>query len=133
MRSPRVLALVDDGLVWDDPADSDAPVGTWVPVCELVRLIPDRGVAALLPGGSQVAVFLLSTGELYGIDNRDPFSSANVLSRGIVGDRGGAPKVASPVYKQSFDLRTGRCLDDETVTVATYRIRVRDGTVEVLA
>jgi nitrite reductase (NADH) small subunit len=54
-----------------------------------------------------------------------------VLSRGIVGDRGGVPKIASPMYKQSFDLRTGQCLDDPTVKVPIYPARVREGWVEV--
>ena len=69
--------------------------------------------------------------EIYALDNQDPFSGAMVLSRGIVGDRGGVPKIASPIYKQSFDLRTGACLDDAAVCVAAYATRVRDGRVEV--
>jgi len=40
--------------------------------------------------------------------------------------------VASPVYKQAFDLRTGICLDDPKVRLRTYRVRVRAGMVEVL-
>jgi nitrite reductase (NADH) small subunit len=61
----------------------------------------------------------------------DPFSNASVLSRGIVGDRGGRPTVASPIYKQVFELATGTCLDDPTVSVATYPVRVADGIVEI--
>lgn len=102
----------------------------WVDVIAIDDLTPGRGVAVLVDG-RQVAVFLLESGELYAIDNHDPFCGAHVLSRGIVGDRDGVPKVASPMYKQSFDLRTGRCLDDESVSVATYDVRVRSGRVEV--
>ena len=58
--------------------------------------------------------------------NFDPFSKAFVLSRGIVGDRAGVPKVASPIFKQSFDLRTGRCLDDPAVAVRVYPVRLRE-------
>jgi nitrite reductase (NADH) small subunit len=47
-----------------------------------------------------------------------------VLSRGIVGDRGGVPVAVSPVYKQAFDLRTGVCVDDPTVSVRTFAVRV---------
>ncbi len=54
-----------------------------------------------------------------------------MLSRGIVGDQGGVPKIASPIYKQSFDLRTGQCLDDAGVRVRVYPVRVRAGRVEV--
>ena len=103
---------------------------TWVDVVALDALTPGRGVAALVDG-RQVAVFLLAGGELYAVDNLDPFSGAYVMSRGIVGDRAGVPKVASPMYKQSFDLRTGRCLDDDTVALTTYPVRVVDDRVQV--
>jgi nitrite reductase (NADH) small subunit len=102
----------------------------WVPICTVDRLVPDRGVAALVDG-RQVAVFLLATGELFAVDNVDPFSGAAVLSRGLVGDVDGTPTVASPVYKQRFDLRSGRCLDDDTVRLATWPARKGGGVVEV--
>ena len=41
------------------------------------------------------------------------------------------PKVASPIYKQSFDLRTGQCLDDARVRVPTYEVRVERGRILV--
>ncbi|HJP73785.1 MAG TPA: nitrite reductase small subunit NirD [Pseudonocardiaceae bacterium] len=97
-----------------------------IPVCRYTDLQPDRGVAALLPDGEQVAVFLLSDGSLHAVSNIDPFSGAGVLSRGIVGDRAATPVVVSPVYKQAFDLRTGRCLDDESVALRVFRV-VHDG------
>jgi nitrite reductase (NADH) small subunit len=81
--------------------------------------------------GAAVAVFRTHAGELYALSNLDPFSNASVLSRGIVGDRGGRPTVASPIYKQVFELATGTCLDDPTVSVATYPVRVTGGIVEV--
>lgn len=100
-------------------------------VCDFSLLRPEQGVAALLPDGSQVAVFLTSDGSLHALDNIDPFSGAAVLSRGIVGDRGGVPVVVSPVYKQAFELATGKCLDEPEVSVAVHEVRVRDGVVEV--
>lgn len=103
---------------------------TYAPICAVDRLTPDRGVAALVDG-LPVAVFLLGTGELVAIDNLDPISGASVLSRGIVGEVEGITTVASPLYKQRFDLHTGRCLDDETVHVSIHDVRVVDGTVEV--
>ncbi|GAA2697442.1 MULTISPECIES: nitrite reductase small subunit NirD [Actinosynnema] len=101
------------------------------PVCELSALQPERGVAALLPDGTQVALFLTSDGELHALGNVDPFSGAAVLSRGIVGDRGGVPVVISPLYKQAFELSTGKCLDDPSVLVASYPVSVVDGVVRV--
>lgn len=106
--------------------------GAWVPVCRLDRLRVDVGVAALVEG-EQVAVFRLDVEEVQAIGNLDPYSRANVLSRGIVGSRGEAVFVASPMYKQPFDLRTGRCLDDPEVSVPTFDVRVVDGVVHVLA
>jgi nitrite reductase (NADH) small subunit len=103
----------------------------WTPVCRLDDLIPERG-AAVLVGRHQVAVFRTFTGDLYAVGNRDPYSGAYVLSRGIVGTRGAEPTVASPMHKQVFSLVTGACLDDPGLSVPTYPIRVRDdGTVEV--
>jgi nitrite reductase (NADH) small subunit len=67
------------------------------------------------------------------VGNQDPFTGAYVLSRGIVGSRGDIPTVASPLHKQVFDLRTGSCLDDESVAVPVYAVRIRDGVVEVMA
>jgi nitrite reductase (NADH) small subunit len=104
--------------------------GTYTPICTMSRLTADRGVAALVEG-TPIALFLLGTGELAAIDNIDPISGANVLSRGIVGDVFGTPTVASPLYKQRFDLRTGQCLDADGVAVNVHDARVCDGTVEV--
>lgn len=106
-------------------------VTTWVPVLPLERLAPNRGVCAIV-GSWQVAIFRVVPGdEVFALSNFDPFSKAYVLSRGIVGTKGDAPKVASPVYKQNFDLRTGACLDDASVGVRVFPTRTVDGTVEV--
>lgn len=105
---------------------------TWTDVCAYKDLPPERGVAALI-GDLQVALFRTFDGELYAIGNQDPFFGAFVLSRGIVGTRGGIPTVTSPLGKQAFDLRTGECLDDPAVSVPVFGIRHRDGQVEVAA
>jgi nitrite reductase (NADH) small subunit len=105
--------------------------GSWVPVCPAERIQPERGVAALLPGGAQAAVFRTHDGALYALANTDPFSGAAVLSRGIVGDRGGIPTVASPMHKQVFALETGVCLDDPQVAVPVFAVRQNGGAVEI--
>jgi nitrite reductase (NADH) small subunit len=102
----------------------------WHRVCPLGRLQPERGVAALF-GDVQVALFRLFDDRLFAIGNIDPRSGAAVLSRGIVGDRGGVPTVASPLYKESFSLVDGRCLDVEGAAVPSYPVRVTDGDVEI--
>ena len=93
----------------------------WVDVCPVTKLQPERGVAALV-GDEQVAIFLVGD-DVFAVSNYDPFSHANVMSRGIVGTRGDVVKVASPMYKQRFDLLTGRCLDDDTVRIAVHQAR----------
>lgn len=103
----------------------------WHEVCALSSILPDTGVCARV-GNAQVAVFRVGD-RVYALGNTDPFSGANVLARGIVGCAGGVLKVASPMYKQSFALETGRCLDDDAVTVPTFEARVRAGVVEVRA
>jgi nitrite reductase (NADH) small subunit len=103
----------------------------WVDVCAVDELLPDRGECALV-GEHQVAVFRVSPGgELYALSNLDPFSGVPVLSRGVVGSKGDVPKVASPMYKQTFDLRTGECLEDPSISVPIFPVRVARGRVEV--
>jgi nitrite reductase (NADH) small subunit len=110
---------------------TDAPAGGGLPVCRYTDLEPERGVAALVDD-VQVAIFRLADGQVFAVDHHDPFSGANVIARGIVGSRGDVPTVASPMYKQVFDLRTGRCLDDPAVTLGSHPVEVdADGLVRV--
>ncbi|GAC1344901.1 MAG: hypothetical protein NVSMB23_20350 [Myxococcales bacterium] len=105
----------------------------WNDACALDDIVPDTGVCALL-GGRQVAIVRVGPGEeVYALGNFDPIAKAFVLSRGIVGDASGVAKIASPIHKRSFDLRTGRCLDDASVRVPVFDVRVRGGRVEVRA
>ncbi|MHB1488472.1 MAG: nitrite reductase small subunit NirD [Acidimicrobiales bacterium] len=106
-------------------------IGTWVDACTLSDLVPDRGACVLI-GPYQVALFRLSgDDDIYAVSNYDPFSASFVLSRGIVGSKGDIAKVASPVYKQSFDLRTGQCLDDPSISVLVFPVRLAGVRVEV--
>ena len=104
----------------------------WTDICALEDIVPDTGVCALL-GKRQVAIFRVGSGDqVYALSNFDPISKAFVLARGIVGDKDGLPKVASPLFKQSFYLRTGQCLDENDVRVPCFETRVRGGRVELL-
>jgi nitrite reductase (NADH) small subunit len=102
----------------------------WIKVCKTDDILPYSGVAAMIYG-RQIAIFRLKN-EFYAISDFDPFSGAYVLSRGIVGDRAGVVKVASPIYKQSFSLLTGECLDDPTVKLPTYPLQVLDNVIYIL-
>jgi nitrite reductase (NADH) large subunit len=103
--------------------------GGWSSVCELEDLWPATGVCALV-NGRQIAVFRIGDA-LYALDNFDPASGANVLSRGIVGDIKGECVVASPLYKHHYSLLTGRCLEDSAKSVNVYPVRAMDGRVWV--
>ena len=84
-----------------------------------------------LPDGTQAALFRLHDGSLYAVGNIDPFSGAAVMSRGLVGDRAGRACVQSPIKKQAFALDDGVCLDDPSVSLPVYPIRVWAGLVEI--
>ena len=90
---------------------------------ETQDLIANSGVCVLLED-QQIAIFYLPKQEvsLYAISNWDPIGKANVMSRGILGDIDGKLVVASPLYKQHFELETGNCLEDEEAQLSCYPI-----------
>lgn len=103
----------------------------WTAVCKYTDLEPGRGVAALV-ADEPVAVFRLSDGSLYAVGNVDPFCGASVISRGITGMRGdGTATVASPMYKDVFDLATGVALDTPEVRLPVFAVRRHRGVVWV--
>jgi len=109
---------------------SASQLGAWHPVCALEDIWPNMGVCALVEG-RQIAIFRLHDNQLYALDNYDPHSDANVLSRGIVGDLSGERVVASPIYKHHYQLRTGVCVEDASISLKTYSVELRDDTVWV--
>ena len=103
----------------------------WTRVCAVEDILPSTGVCTLVRG-QQIAVIRPGTDErIFALSNYDPFSKAFVLSRGIVGDKAGVIKIASPIYKQSFELSTGQCLDDPSICIPSYEVRVIHGQVEL--
>ena len=105
---------------------------TWVAVCQVADVLPNTGVCALVDG-RHVAIFRVGAEQFYAIDNIDPKSGASVLSRGLVGNLGERTVVASPLYKQHYDLSTGACLEDAAWSVRTYPVRCEAGKVLVAA
>lgn len=101
-------------------------------ICSLKDLIPELGVSALI-NGEQVAIFRLKDNRVYAIANYDPFSQANVLSRGLTCNLKGKTCVASPIYKQHFDLLTGQCLEDDAVSIKIYSVKIEGEAVLVAA
>ena len=103
---------------------------TWTAVCAPEAIVPHTGVCALVDG-RHVAVFRLGDERWFAIDNVDPKSGASVLSRGLLGSLGERVVVASPLYKNHFDLATGECLEAPEHSVRVHAVRVEDGQVLV--
>jgi nitrite reductase (NADH) small subunit len=120
----------------DTPTDTAVASGAapgapaWTDICAADDIVPNTGVCAHVRD-RHVAVFRLGTDRFYAIDNVDPKSGASVLSRGMVGNLGEHIVVASPLYKNHFDLRTGACLEDAALSVRAHAVRVEDGRVRV--
>ena len=102
----------------------------WTDICPLDAIVPDTGVCALVQG-QQVAVFRVGQDQLYAIDNVDPKSGASVLARGLVGSLRDRVVVASPLYKNHFDLATGECLEAPAQSVQAHAVRSQAGRVFV--
>lgn len=105
----------------------------WVPVCDIRELPYERGVAALVHG-VQIAIFRTLDDSVFAVQQHDPYCGAMVISRGLVGTRGPVSTVASPMYKQVFDLATGACLEPqgkEPIALRTWPVLVRDTEVAI--
>ncbi|MEL4016176.1 nitrite reductase large subunit NirB [Dryocola clanedunensis] len=116
------------------PADAEPqqqivpPVKPWQAVCDISAIPAQAGIGARL-GELQIALFRFGEA-IYALDNHEPGSVANVLSRGIVGDVAGEPVVISPLYKHRFRLRDGQSPDGE-LAVRAWPVKVEQGMVWV--
>ncbi len=103
----------------------------WVRVASIDEVPADGGIAVRY-GSHEIALFhFAARGEWYATQNACPHSNQQVLARGILGEQGGAPKVACPLHKKTFHLETGSCLSGEPLEVATYPVRVEGADVFV--
>ena len=86
---------------------------------------PKNGGATIKYGKSQIAVFnFQSRGEWYATQQMCPHRKAFVLSRGILGDTKGTPKVACPLHKKNFSLETGECTTGDDYSIRTFPVKV---------
>lgn len=120
--------------------------GDMIEICPVSALSVDRGAAALLPDGTQIGVFLLEDGTVHAVQQHDPYSGANILSRGLVGTHDlpagedGTERfvrtLASPMYKQVWNLDTGAVIDaagKEPSPIDVYPAEVREDRLFVAA
>jgi nitrite reductase (NADH) large subunit len=120
-----------------DPAKENARISlpvirsAWVRLAP-VNTFPKDGGRTVRYGNSQIAVFNFeSRGEWYATQNKCPHMKDMVLSRGLIGDQQGVPKVACPLHKKNFSLADGKCLSDDEYKILTFPVRVEDGWVHV--
>ncbi|MEM7138479.1 MAG: nitrite reductase large subunit NirB [Myxococcota bacterium] len=124
---------------WDKRPAPSEPIKLQLPVVRTdwvkagrVEEFPVDGGMSIKHGRTQVAVFhFASRGEWYAVQNMCPHMQDMVLARGILGDKQGEPKVACPLHKKNFSLKTGECLSGESYRVHTFPVRVEDGQVYV--
>ena len=106
------------------PLTEEQPVPSWVRV-GTVDDFPSNGGATIKYGNVQIAVFnFTSRDEWYACQQMCPHKKAFVLSRGIIGDLDGTPKVACPLHKKNFSLESGECLGGGDYAVQVFSVRV---------
>jgi len=103
----------------------------WETICHKEDLIKNSGICALLKNDQQIAIFLTQDDCVFTISNWDPAGKANVLYRGLIGDKQGELYVASPLYKERYSLVTGKCFDNDQLTVTSYETRIENSNVQV--
>ena len=103
----------------------------WIRACK-VEDVPADGGAAIKIGQEQIAIFyFVRKQEWYATQNQCPHKMQMILSRGMLGDHSGEPKVACPFHKQTFSLKTGKSLSGECGNIKTYPVKVEEGFVFV--
>jgi nitrite reductase (NADH) small subunit len=106
----------------------------WFDICNVDDILQNMGRCALF-NEQQVAIFRIKNKsgqeQFYAIDNYCPFSKSNTISRGLTGSIADKVVVASPIYKQHFELSTGLCLEDENVSLKTYPVRLSGNTIQL--
>ena len=103
----------------------------WTKICDHNNLINNTGICAK-HDEQQVAIFYCKRSEsVYAVSNFDPVGKAQVMSRGIMGSTKGDTYVASPLFKQRYNLSTGICIDDPTLSLQTFDVRIADNEVQL--
>ncbi|MDC6354866.1 MULTISPECIES: nitrite reductase small subunit NirD [unclassified Robiginitalea] len=113
-----------------DSLDYDA-VTTWFRAAPVDRF-PRNGGACVKYGDKQIAVFNFARkGRWYACQNLCPHKMEMVLSRGMIGEDAGHDKVACPLHKNTFSLRTGENLNGDLEAITTYPVKIEDGFVYI--
>jgi nitrite reductase (NADH) small subunit len=93
---------------------------------------PINGGACVRYKDKQIAVFnFAKIGKWYAVQNLCPHQKEMVLSRGMIGDVSGTPKVACPLHKKTFSLISGENLNGDLSPVRVYPVKVESGQVYI--
>jgi nitrite reductase (NADH) small subunit len=97
-----------------------------------VNDFPENGGACVKYKDKQIAVFNFTRENTwYACQNVCPHKLEMVLSRGMIGDAEGIPKIACPMHKKTFSLETGENLNGDLEAIATYPIKIEDHSVYI--
>jgi nitrite reductase (NADH) large subunit len=114
-----------------EPDAAVVPEDRWIQVGKTWDF-PKDGGATIKYGKTQIAVFnFASRGEWYASQNMCPHKREFVLSRGMLGDAAGKPKVACPVHKKTFSLETGKGMNDRDFSIEVFPVKVEGDDVYV--
>ena len=125
LNDPNRLALFRTAV--NGPAAEESK--RWQEICGLDEIPEQAGIGARL-GRKPIALFRFGK-SVYALDDQEPGSGANVLSRGILGDAAGEPVVISPLYKQRIRLRDGCQVDNGEPAVRAWPVKIENGKVWV--
>lgn len=90
-----------------------------------VKDFPADGGACVKYKNKQIAVYNFTRlNKWYACQNVCPHKMEMVLSRGMIGDHQGIPKVACPLHKKTFSLETGENLNSDLDAIATYPVKI---------
>ena len=97
---------------------------SWIKVGS-VNDFPENAGACIKHNSRQIAVYHFTrTQKWYACQNLCPHKMEMVLSRGMIGSADDLPKVACPMHKKTFSLKTGKGLSDEDYSISVYPVKV---------
>ncbi len=97
-----------------------------------VSAFPKDGGVCVKYNDKQIAVFNFERkNEWYACQNVCPHKLEMILSRGMLGDDKGIPKIACPMHKKTFSLETGENLNGDLDAIATYPVKIENNFVYI--
>jgi nitrite reductase (NADH) small subunit len=106
-------------------------VKVWFKVSSIDKF-PKNGGACVKYKDKQIAVFNFERKNTwYACQNLCPHKLEMVLSRGMIGDDQGIPKVACPMHKKTFSLENGENLNGDLEAIATYPVKIENNIVYI--